>query len=328
MRRVFVFIIALLTALSGCAVNKAREPVSETRILLDTFCTITVYGKHSASLVDEALDLCAEYEKLFSMTLEESDVWRVNHANGAPVTVSPQTAELIRAGLEFGEISGGMFDITVGKLSTLWDFSGNPRVPSATELEDARASVDYRQVIIDGNSVRLLNPEAWIDLGGIAKGYIADRLADFLEGGGVDGAVIDLGGDVSVVGAKTDGSLWSIGVRKPFGGRNDLLGIVNTGEASIVTSGTYEREFVENGILYHHILDPFTGMPARSDVTGATVLAESAAAGDALSTITLLIGSEKAEDLLINTQGFIGALLILENGELLQLGDIGFEAFN
>ena len=325
MRRVISCVILILIAsLGGCA-EKQQAPVSETRVLLDTYCTITIYGTHDPELLDEAFGLCAEYEALFSITIENSDIWRINHAGGAPVAVAPQTCELIKAGMDFGELSGGMFDITIGRISTMWDFSGDPQVPAQEELDAMLRTVDFRKIIIGGDTVRLADPEAWIDLGGIAKGYIADRLASFLRENGIKNAVIDLGGDIAVIGKKPDGNPWMIGVKQPFGDRNDLLGIVKTAEASIVTSGIYERQFVEDGIQYHHILDPYTGMPSRSDVIGATIMAESAAAGDALSTIAVLKGSKKAADLLSNAQGFIGALLVLENGELLQIGDIDFE---
>jgi len=271
--------------------------------------------------------MCAEYEALLSITLEGSDVWRINHAGGAPVEVSPQTIELIRTGLEFGEISGGLFDVTIGRLSRLWDFSGNPSVPGANELEAARSTVDYRQIVVNTDTVRMGDPEAWIDLGGIAKGYIAGCIAGFLIGRGVTGAVVDLGGDVAIVGGKPDGSPWKVGVRRPFGERSELLGAIETGEASIVTSGVYERGFEENGVRYHHILDPNTGMPVDSDVVSVTVVAENAMLGDVMSTIIMLVGSENALDTLGQTPGFFGALLVLKSGELLQLGEIKFIGF-
>ena len=307
---------------------RQAEPISESRLMLDTFCTITIYDSLDQSIIKEALDLCEEYEGLFSISAEGGDVWRINHAGGAPVTVSQQTAEVIRAGIEYAELSGGMFDITIGRLSTLWDFSGQSGVPTEPEIADARATVDYRQVSISGNTVLLANPEAWIDLGGIAKGYIADRAAGFLRDRGVAGAVIDLGGNIVVVGRKTDGKPWRVGVTKPFSERSDLIGVVETGEASVVSAGVYERQFMEDGVLYHHILDPKTGMPVRSDVIGATVVSEGSMEGDALSTTILLLGSSGAAVVLDESPGFIGAVMILDNGEILQYGNVEFQAIS
>lgn len=325
--RAFVcFIIVFCVALTGCAKNEAPA-LSETRVLLDTFCTLTIYGSADDAMLEEAFELCARYEELLSISLEGSDVRRVNHAGGDAAQVDPGTAELLRAGLGFGEYSGGLFDVTVGRLSSLWDFSGDPRVPSGSELAAALATVGFDRVEVNGNTVRLADPGAWIDLGGIAKGYIADRLADFLAERGVVGAVIDLGGDVALVGAKPDGSQWAIGIREPFGGPGELLGVVGTGEAAIVTSGVYERMFIEGGERYHHILDPATGMPVSTDIVSATVLAESAVAGDALSTIAVLAGSGSAPGLLAGAPEFIGALLVLDSGEIVQLGEIEFRQF-
>ena len=318
----FLLILSLLTGFAGCADKRSAEPLSETRLLLDTYCTITVYGSKDLSLLSEAMKLCEDYEALFGISVQDSDVWRINHAGGKPVAAAPQTIEVIKAGLEFGSLSGGMFDITIGRLSTLWNFSGVPYIPTSAELEEAGMTVDHTRVNIDGDMVWLENPETWLDLGAIAKGYIADRLADFMKDRGVTGAVIDLGGDVAIVGEKPDSDVWRVGIRQPFGGMEDLIGIVETGEAAVVTSGVYERQFIQNGTLYHHIIDPYTGMPVISDIVGATVMAETAMSADVLSTIAVLAGSERAEALLCGSTGFIGALLILNNGDLVRFGDI------
>ena len=304
--------------------HQASEPVSETRLMLDTVCTITIHEPNDKSLLAAAFDICADYEALLSTTVEGSDIWRINHAGGAPVTVSEQTARVISVGLDYGKLSDGMFDITIGRLSTLWDFKNRSTVPPETDIAIARETVDYMQVTVDGDTVRSANPDASIDLGGIAKGYITDRLADFLKENGVKSAVIDLGGNVVVVGKKTGGAPWTVGVRYPFGSQGELLGVLETGEASIVTSGIYERQFEENGIIYHHILDPNTGMPVRSDIVSVTVISESSMIGDVTTTVALLVGSEKMKDLIDKIPGFIGALLVLENGELIQLGNINF----
>ena len=322
-----VFIASLLilcVLLSGCATKLQSQPISETRLLLDTICKITVYGIEDKAIVSEALDLCAEYEALLSMTVEGSDVWRINHSGGTPVTVAQQTAEIIAAGLEYGRLTDGLFDITIGRLSALWDFTGQSGIPARSEIETARQTVDYRQVVLDGYTVQLLNPEAWIDLGGIAKGYIADMIAEFLKERQVPAAIIALGGNIVAYGQKPDGSKWLIAVRKPFGEQSDRSGILKTDEASIVSSGKYERQFVENGVLYHHILNPNTGMPVGSDIDGATILSERSMDGDALSTIVLLVGSQRAASILDAARGFIGAVLVLDSGEILTLGEVDF----
>jgi len=321
-----ILLLFISLTLTSCNDVKKSEPISETRLLLDTVCTITVYDTAQRPLLTRALDLCATYEAMFSRTVEGSDIWRINHAQGKPVEVRAQTVELIQVALDYSALSGGWFDITVGRLCALWDFNGNPAVPSPEELADARDTVDYRQVFIDGTAVHLGDAQAWLDLGGIAKGYIADQLADFLKEHGVKSAIIDLGGNIVTVGGKPGGELWHIGVNQPFSNRSEIIGSLSVGQASVVTSGIYERRFVENGTLYHHILDPKSGMPVDSDVVSVTIVSESSIAGDALSTIILLVGSEKALTLLDQTPGLTGAVLMLKSGELLQYGDIDFIA--
>jgi len=327
----------LIFLLSGCADKQQGEVLSETRLLLDTFCTITIHGNVNMDMLDEAFELCAELEALFSITMEGSDIWRINFAGGGPVTVDPGTIELITAGLEFSGLSDGMFDITIGRLSRLWDFgSGESFVPSGFEIEEALKTVDFAQVHIDGNTVQLTMPHeqphidggdnryAWLDLGAIAKGYIGDRIAELLIKHGVSGALIDLGGDVVTIGSRPDGTPWRIAVKKPFGSMNEYLGVLEVTGVSVISSGTYERRFEIDGKNYHHILDPNTGMPAISDVISATVVTGSALSGEGLSTIAILLGSERASEIFEKAPGFIGAVLVLESGKVLRFGDVMF----
>jgi len=297
---------------------------------MDTYCTIVIHGNADSGLLDEAFELCAELEALLSITIESSDVWRINNAAGEPVSVDTRTIEVIKTGLTLGEISNGMFDITIGRLSRLWDFQGQgdgssvSLLPAPSEIEKSKATIDYTQVQIDGDTVRLKNQDAWIDLGAIAKGFIADRIVELLKEQGVSGALIDLGGDVITIGNRPGGDPWRVALRKPFGSADEWIGIVEVSDAAVVSSGTYERQFEVDGITYHHILDPTTGKPVITDVAGATVIAEDALIGEGLSTIAVLLGSERAPVYFEQTPGFIGAVLVLNNGEVLLFGDFQF----
>ena len=163
----------LIIPQTGCS---NEEPVSENQFLLDTVCTLTVYGMGEAdaqAAIDKAFECCRDYENMLSKTVEGSDIYRINHAGGEFVTVEPETRELIEQGMEYGDLSEGMFDITIGAVSELWDFhADHPQVPEAVRIEEAVKTVDYKKIQIKGNQVRLENPGARIDLGGIAKGYI------------------------------------------------------------------------------------------------------------------------------------------------------------
>jgi len=319
-----IFVVAT-ALLAGCNHRRSDGQLSETRLLLDTFCAITIHGSVSQGLLDEAFELLAEYENLFSITIEGSDVWRINHAGGAPISVDARTIEVIEAGLEFGELTDGAFDITIGRVSRLWDFGGESveqdggAVPSSPEIEAALRTVDFRQVRIVGDTVQLTDPNAWIDLGAIAKGYMGDKIAEFLVERGVSGALINLGGDIVTVGARQDGSPWRIALRDPFGGPDDRLGVIEADGVSVISSGTYERRFEFEGVIYHHILDPFTGKPSGSNVVSATVVIESALLGEGFSTAAVLLGSDGALELFERVGGVIGAALVLECGELLRM---------
>ena len=309
---IFCLVLALL--FSSCGGEEAAAPVSRSDFALDTLCTVTLYDPADPELLDEAFALIAAEEALLSRTVEGSDVWRVNQAAGESVTVSEDTAELIALGLEYSELSHGVFDITVGRLTELWDFGGANHVPAEWELPPALSSVDYRNLTLDGCQVTLSDPEARLELGAVAKGYIADRVAQLLKEEGAKSAVIDLGGNVVTLGAKPGGAE-----------RSELIGLIEAeGDLSLVTSGVYERNFERNGVLYHHILDPRTGFPADTDVIGVTVVSASSARGDALSTVCLLLGMEEGSRLLEADPDVLGAVWVDKAGEVYVQGDVDF----
>ena len=181
-------------------------------------------------------------------------------------------------------------------------------------LAKAVSLVDYHTVEVKDQTVTLKNPKAALDLGGIAKGYIANRLQDFLTEKGVTGAVINLGGNVLTVGEKPDGSLWKIAIQKPFAEKGEALDAVSLKQGSVVTSGVYERYFYKDGILYHHLLDPSTGYPVKNDLYAVTILSKHSVDGDALSTICFVLGYEKGAELIrsLNMPG-LEAIFVFSN---------------
>ena len=303
--------IALLTLLiitqTGCG-SKTDEPVSRTEYYLNTTCQISVYGMDSSEaekLLDEAYDTVSKYENLLSKTVKGSDVYRINHAKGEAVTVSDDTLQVLEMALTMGELSGGAFDCTVGALVDLWNFTGEkPKVPDDADVDKAVGSVDYRNVEISGNQVSLADPAAAIDLGGIAKGYIADRTAEILEKGGASSAIVNLGGNVVTIGSKPDGSPFVVGIERPYSDRTEMVGSVKAADRTLVTSGIYERNFKENGKLYHHVLDPKTGYPAETDLEAVTIAADKGYSGfcDGLSTSCLIMGEDRAKKFIADIQ--------------------------
>ena len=293
MKRILLGLLVLLLLLLGCRAETAH---SAAGIACDTVVTITAYA--SQETVDGTLLVCADYEALLSKTVAGSDIWNLNHAEGAPVEVHPETAALLRLAVDIGEASGGAFDVTIASVSDLWDFTADePAVPDPETLRSAVSCVDYRNIVIEGNTVTLRN-DARIDLGGIAKGYIADRVAAYLREHGVTSACINMGGNVVTIGKKPDGSEWTVGIRDPNGTPEQSAEVLKLGSAAVVTSGNYERFFEIDGVRYHHILDPKTGMPVSNGLASVTIIGERSDLCDALSTACFVLGEEESKALL------------------------------
>ena len=203
------FSVLALTAsvlLTGCSLTPdTNATVSKTGFFLDTVVSLTLYGTKEEAPLNECFLLLETYESLLSRTKEDSDVWKINHSNGSPVVVSDETAQLIQTALDYSVRSDGAFDITIAPLLDLWDFKPEQHegtVPDANQIQEALSHVDYKNVQLDGTTVTLLDPQASIDLGGIAKGYIADRLRDYLVSKSCGSALINLGGNILTVGAE------------------------------------------------------------------------------------------------------------------------------
>ena len=287
-------LVIICANVSACA--RSAEPVTETGFYLDTVVQITLYdtGGHSscAQNIRECFTLIDSYEHLFSTTIEGSDIWNINHADGSPVFVSDDTIRLLQAALYYSELSDGQVDLTVLPLSGLWDFGSGKDFcrPGDNAIREAMSHIDYRTVRIDGNIVTLSDPDAAIDLGFIAKGYIADRLKEYLLAQGVESACISLGGNLITIGNKPDGQPYRIGIQKPFASEGEIITAINVTDSSVVSSGIYERYFYEDDILYHHLLDVTTGYPKNNNIAGVTVLTPSSVDADALSTTCYFLG--------------------------------------
>lgn len=301
----------LLTIFSGCGASQSTK-ISKSDFVLNTVATITLYGEADESLIDECFDLCRYYEAMLSRTDENSEIYKLNTRQISEV--SDETAELIAKSLEYGAISNGKFDITIEPLSALWNFtSDTPSVPSAEEISEAQSKVDYTAVSVSGNTVTFANDYARLDLGAIAKGYIADKVKELLVSRGVKRALINLGGNVLCIGGKTDASGFTIGIQYPFG--EGSIASVSISDLSVVTSGTYERYFEENGTLYHHILNPETGYPVDNKLLSVTIIGANSCDCDALSTTCFVLGKEAGTKLIESMDGYY-AIFITDDYQL------------
>lgn len=289
---------ALLILLSGCTPNYNN---SSTRILMDT--VVNIEAQAEQSVINEAMAICEMHEKLFSRTIEGSEISRLN--NGEDFSVSNKTRELIEKSLYYSEKTLGAFDITVGAVSSLWDFT-NGVIADDKEIKENLPLVDYKKIEITEGHINLGG--AKIDLGGCAKGYATDEIRDFLRVKGVENAVINLGGNLYIMGDKRD-----IGIRNPFAeGSIATLRIANK---AVVTAGTYERCFVKEDKKYHHILDTKTGYPKETDLVSVTVIADDATDADILSTSLICMGLSAGLDFIEKTEG-VEAIFITTNGEI------------
>ena len=314
-----------------------KEPISISSIKLNTAVQITIYDSQDKSLLDDCLALCDKYELIFSRTDEESELYKLNHRisdsavsnqttetqptpyqiNGTTNTwhISEDLAALFSEGLSITKESDGAFDIAIAPLTSLWDFTAeDPKVPDDADIQNALPLCSSDGVTINGQDIILPSDDIQFDVGAIAKGYIADRLKDFLVKKGVNSAIINLGGNVLCIGSKPDGTPFKVGIQKPFADRNETEAVMDITGKSVVSSGIYERCFKQNGKLYHHILNPKTGYPYDNGLISVTIISDQSVDGDALSTTCFALGLD--EGLKFAEKKGVQAVFITEDYEL------------
>lgn len=281
---------------------------------LNTYVSITLQEGGSQHIADEALKLCDYYEKIFSAQLETSLLFRLNEQGSLTVDTEEgrELEDLIKTGIHYGDLTEGALDIGIEPLTGLWNFGNeDERVPSKQEITEALAESDYRTIEISGTQIKLNGCK--IDLGAVAKGRIGDRIRTYLLEQGVTSAVINLGGNILCIGDKPDGSAYTIGIQKPFGGSNDVAVTLSIRDMSVVTSGIYERYFYKDGVFYHHILDPATGYPSDNRLQSVTILSDNSTVCDCLSTGCFVLGQEKATKLIESMKGVYAIFIDSDN---------------
>lgn len=285
---------------TGSALEISKTPVSRTETLLHTAVQIQVF--HEGEVIEEAMEEVFNYmeemELQFSTNLEGSDVYRINQAAGEEaVVVDEETFAVIKQALKIAEQSEGKFDVTIGAVTNLWQIgSENARKPDDEEIEAALDLIDYQKVTLNEEdlTVKLEEKGMVLELGGISKGYIGGRVRDILASYGVTTAIINLGGNVVVMGTSPGNDEgWNVGVQDPDENRGQVVGTQRVTDGAIVTSGIYERFLEVDGVKYHHILDPKTGYPLDNEISGVTVFAQTSFEGDSYSTALFLFGIEE-----------------------------------
>lgn len=290
--------LALLCSAVGCSILEDEQPYSDSSFLMGTFVTTKVYGD-DGTVAKKSLDEVAELEEKISHRVPMSDIAKVNSARGKKVNISEETAEIIKTSLDVSKKTNGEFDVTILPLTTLWDFDNDVQTaPNIESIKDALSHVSYKNIAFDEDkkTLSLSDIESGIDLGSAGKGAACDAVLSVYQASGKSG-IISVGGSIGVCGKKPNGEKYLIGVRDPFNDSGTIctLALENS---CISTSGSYEKSFEQDGVLYHHILSAKTGYPVQTELVSVTVTAESGTVTDILSTACFIIGEEKSIPLL------------------------------
>lgn len=301
-----VFFVLSLFGSLWIADKRESGQYSQTEYFLNTRCVIQVQGDSNSTdikdAVQSAFNEVAQIHRLTDYYSAESDVNRINTAKGGEsVAIDYRTVEILRIALEISEQSEGAFDITIAPVKDLWNFSGEPVLPQSEDIARELKRVDWRRIVLDRANLQVSkqSDDVWIDLGGAAKGYAADRAAEVLRDAGISAAMLDFGGNVVVFGAnaKTKDGMWRIGLQKPFAPMGEYNLKLSLRDKAVVTSGSYEQNFEQNGKRYHHILDPQTGFSAEPGFDSVSVVHASSLTADCLSTACFVLGEEKGREL-------------------------------
>ncbi|MBU5307344.1 FAD:protein FMN transferase [Clostridioides mangenotii] len=302
MKKRFLLILLVLFIIaysSGCGPKDtagSTEPVSKTEMFMGTVIKVTLYDHQSDEVMDKVFDKLKEIDDIVSVNKEGTEIDKVNKNAGVkPVKMSETSFDIISSGLKYSKFSNGGYDITVGPLVKLWSI-GLPeaKVPTKDEIEKSLELIDYNKVQLNKNTkeVYLQEKGMMLDLGSIAKGYAADEAVKVLKEAGVERAIVDLGGNIFAMGSKSKDKGWTIGIQDPVELRGNALGSLEVKNKTVVTTGIYERYIEKDGIKYHHILNPETGYPYDTSISGVSIIADKSMDADALSTLIFTKGLE------------------------------------
>ena len=319
-RRSLLTILGLVFAglVAGCFLQYRTEGPSRScsrqLFAMDTFMTFTAYGRDSEKAVEEAMREVQRLDALLSTGSASSEVSRINTSGSGELSMD--TKELLKRALEIYEETGGLFDLTIYPLMQLWGFPTHEyHVPTESELEAVLSLVDASRVQYDGTTA-ILGEGQKIDFGGIAKGYTSAGIMEIFRSHGITSGMVSLGGNVQVLGRKTDGSLWQIGIQDPDSAQGEVLAVVEVEDQAVVTSGGYERYFEEDGNTYIHIIDPRTGYPVDGDLKSVTIVSADGTLADAMSTSLYIMGYEDAVEYWRTHCEEFDMVLITDRGEI------------
>lgn len=295
--------------------SKSTQESSGEIFAMDTYMTLKAYGTNGQKAIDKAKEVIEELDQKWSAVDKGSEIYQLNQKKS--MKVSDDTMELIEFAKEKSRQTGDAFDISVYPLVELWGFPTQKyRVPTKEEIADTLKNVNSQAIEIDKKTNRItLQKGMKIDLGGIAKGYTSQKIAEIYKENGVQSGVISLGGNVQAIGTKTDGSRWRVGIQPPDDSM-DMVGTYEAADEAVITSGAYERYFKKNGKVYHHIIDPSTGRPSEKDLTSVTIISKNGTLADTLSTTLFVMGKNKAISYWRKNSGQFDMILVDENSKI------------
>lgn len=285
--------LLLLVACNG--VEDDTKSISQSTFILGTVVSVSIYGSEDEEIFEKLFDRMAAIEAKMSKTIETSEVSRINLLSETgdinnPIKIDSDVFTVLETALEYGHKSNGKFDVTLAPIVELWGIgSEHENVPNHETIKKLLLTVGLDKIKINGENSISLKKNTKIDLGGIAKGYAADEVVEILKELGIKKAIINLGGNVKVLGEKSKGVAFRIGIQDPLSDRNNTLGVVEVSDKTVVTSGAYERYFEQDGKRYHHIFDPFTGYPYETNVLSVSVISDDSIVADVMSTILYLM---------------------------------------
>lgn len=299
---------------------ESSEYIFNTKIYMN----ISINLEDEKMVLEKASNYMRNLEKKLNFYDENSEISLINRNSGIKfVKVSEDTFNVIKSAKFCSELTNGVFDATIAPLVKKWSVnSSSPKVLSIEEVNTVKSLVDYKDILLceDNKSVMLARKDQEIDLGGIAKGYIADKIIELYKENGIKSGIINLGGNVKALGKKADDLMWNIGIIKPEKHSNENIAVVSVEDMSVVTSGAYERAFSYNGKMYHHIINPITGYPAETDLKSITVICKDSVHADALSTPLFIMGKYKAYEFMKSKQ--ISGIMVTDDDKIIITKDL------